>query len=143
MAVGDSISLGTKGRYASASTGSSISYAGILPGPKTTLTLKEITLSIDSSAMQTLSSPSTVQTLTGVLRPTSTREKDEWAKVSVITSHAFYVSPSQFTSTANEGKLVEKNVLTSSTKTYEIVGIEDNTDASYGAHYKVMLEVLS
>jgi len=107
------------------------------------LTLKEITESTDSSALPTLSSPITVQNLNGVLRPTNAKEKEEWGKLGVTTSYAYYVSPSQFTSTINLAKLVEKNVLVSATRTYEIVGIEDNTNADRGAHYKVLLEVLS
>lgn len=140
MAVGNSISIGTKGRYVFTSTTAS---GGGLPGPKTTLTLKEITVSSDSAGYPTLSTPITVQNLSGILRPANTKEKEEWAKIGVIASYAYYVSPNSFTSSTNLAKLLEKNVLVSATKTYEIVGIEDNTDVQMGAHYKVMLEVLS
>jgi len=140
MAIRNSISLGTKGRYVFPA---SVSSGGDLPGPKTTLTLKEIAVASDNSAMPTLSLPITVQNLSGVLRPTNTIEKKQWGELGVTASYAYYISPTQFTSTINLAKLVEKNVLASATKTYEIVGIEDNTNVTMGAHYKVMLEVLS
>ena len=140
MVTANSISLGTKGRYVFTA---SVSSGAGLPGPKTTLTLKEIVVSSDGSGLPTLPVPVTVQGLSGVLRPISTTEKDKWDEIGVTASYAYYMSPSQFTSTTNLAKLVEKNVLVSATKTYEIVGIEDNTDVQTGAHYKVMLEVLS
>jgi hypothetical protein len=140
MSIGNSISLGTKGRYILQPSTTSSSD---IPGPKTQLILKEIVVSSDSSGLPILPTPITVQSLNGVLRPLKPYEKEQWGKISIIASYAYYVSPSQFASNANKAKLVEKNVLVSATKTYEIVGIEDQTDVQMGAHYKVLLEVLS
>jgi hypothetical protein len=139
MSIGNAISFRTDGRYI---LQVSTANASDLPGPKTLLTLKEITLSSDSAGLPTSAAPVTVQNLYGILRPTSTREKEEWSKIGVTASYAYYVSPSQFSSDINRSKLVEKNLLVSATKTFEIVGIEDNTEVSHGAHYKTMLEVL-
>lgn len=144
MQIGNAISYRTDGRYIlQVSTSNTSSNTSDLPGPKTSLTLKEIVTSADGSGLPTPATAVTVQSLSGILRPTNAREKEEWSKLGVLASYAYYVSPSQFSSDINRAKLVEQNVLASATKTYEIMGIEDNTDASSGAHYKVMLEVLS
>lgn len=113
-----------------------------IPGTQTTLTLQEITIGIDSSGMPTLSAPVTVQDLSGVLLPVKSYEKEQWLKIGIDAEYSYYVSPSQFTSTANTAKLVEKNVLVSTTKTYEIVGIKDYSYISNGGHYKLILRII-
>src|SRR4030042_4173476 len=95
----------------------------------TTLTLKEITKSNDSSGMPTVAVGATVQTLTGWFQPTPSKEKETWSKIGVIAEYRFYVYKSQFTSSANEAKLIEGNILSSATVDYNIVGIDNWTDS--------------
>ena len=136
--IGNKISFRTQGRY----TDTAAISGSAIPGPKTILILKEITVSYDSSGMPTLADPVTVQSISGVLRPTNAKEKEEWQKMGAIVDYAYYIAPSQFTDETNKAKLLEKNVFTRNTKTYEIVGIEDNTETSRGQHYKVFLQEL-
>ena len=108
----------------------------------TTLTLKEITKSYDSSGMPTVAVGATVQTLAGYFQPTTSKEKETWSKVGVIAEYRFYIDKAKFTSSANEAKLLEGNILASSSVNYNIIGIDNQTDAPIGKHYKVYLQEL-
>jgi len=108
----------------------------------TTLTLKEITKSYDSSGMPTVTVGSTVQTLSGHLQPVTSKEKETWSKIGIMAEYRFYVEKGKFTSSANEAKLLEGNILAGATVNYNIIGIENQTDAPIGKHYKIYLQEL-
>lgn len=107
-----------------------------------TLTLKQITSSYDTSGLPTAAVGATVQTLTGWFQPTTSKEQERWSKVGVVAQYRFFVFKSQFTSSANEAKLLEGNILASATVNYNIIGIDNYTDQSIGKHYVVYLQEL-
>ena len=114
-----------------------------IPGVKTILTLKEITKSYDSAGLPTLSAGSSVQTLSGSFQPLRQAEKVDYGRVGVTANYVFYFHKSQFSSSANEAKLVEGNILSSATVEYNIVEINYWNGGNFGIHYKVVLEVVS
>jgi len=113
-----------------------------IPGPKQTLTLKSVALSSDGSGLPTLASPATVQTLSGSLQPLKQTEKVQFGEIGIIADSVFYVHKSQFTSSANEAKLIEGNILASSSVNYNITGIQYWNGGPVGIHYKVILREL-
>jgi len=113
-----------------------------IPGPKSNLTLKSVALSSDSSGLPTLATPATVQTLIGSLQPLKQTERVQFGEIGIIADSVFYCHKSQFTSSANEAKLIEGNILASSTVNYNIIGIETWNGGVVGIHYKIILREL-
>ena len=107
-----------------------------------TLTLKEITKSNDNSGLPTITTGATVQSLNGWFQPVTSKEKENYFKVGIFAQYRYYAMKSQFSSSANETKLKEGNILSSATVDYNIIGIENQTDAPVGKHYKVYLQEL-
>ena len=114
------------------------SLMSLLPGPKTTLTLYELSAT-NSDSMTPIETWTAIQTLDGSLQPLSAKESIEYNKETLIANFKFIVATSCFTSSTNEGKLVSKNQLRSTTRTFDIVFNGARPEAMI-PHYSVILK---
>ena len=132
--IGDVISRRTEGRWIGFE--STIS-SDALPGPKTILTLYELTTTRSASLTQ-IETWASVQDLPGSLQPIRARELSEYRET-VVADYKFYISKSVFTSAANESKLIEKNQLRIGSHKYDITFVEAMTMGPL-PHYKILLK---
>ena len=114
------------------------SLMSLLPGPKTTLTLYELTTT-NSASMTPIDTWTAIQTLDGSLQPLSANESMEYNKETLIANFKFIVATSCFINATNEGKLVSKNQLRSATRTFDIIFNGARPEAMI-PHYSVILK---
>ena len=114
------------------------SLMSLLPGPKTTLTLYELSAT-NSDSMTPVETWTAIQTLDGSLQPLNAKESIEYNKETLIANFKFIVATSCFTNSTNEGKLVSKNQLRSTTRTFDIVFNGARPEAMI-PHYSVILK---
>lgn len=135
MKLGDIISVLSEGLY----NGFQVSASGsILPGPKVTVTLQELTVTSGTTGGQ-VRTYATVQDMSGSLQPLNAREIEIYEKQTVKANYRFLVSNSVFTSSTNEAKLVEKNRIQYLGVNYNITFVENRTEGPL-PHYKVLLQ---
>ena len=109
-----------------------------LPGPKTTLTLYELGLT-NSASMTPVETWTAIQDLSGSLQPLSAKESMEYNKETLIANFKFIVASSCFINSTNEAKLVSKNQLRSTTRTFDIIFNGARPEAMI-PHYSVILK---
>jgi head-tail adaptor len=114
------------------------SLMSLLPGPKTTLTLYELSAT-NSDSMTPIETWTAIQTLDGSLQPLSAKESIEYNKETLIANFKFIVATSCFANSTNEAKLVSKNQLRSTTRTFDIVFNGARPEAMI-PHYSVILK---
>lgn len=109
-----------------------------LPGPKTNMSLYELTVT-QSDSGNAIDSYTAVQNMMGSLQPINALESALYNKETVITNYKFIVSQSVFLNAVNEAKLVEKNQLRIGTRIFDIVSSGRRTEG-FLPHYRVLLK---
>ena len=109
-----------------------------LPGPKTKLTLYEVSISQGTSGGQ-VRTWTAIQTMEGSLQPLSANEDSKYNKETMTANYRFFVSDSVFISPSTEAKLVEKNQLRYGARKFNITFVENRTEG-FLPHYKVLLQ---
>jgi hypothetical protein len=135
MNIGGVISVLTEGLWNGFTVTTS---AQSLPGPKTILTLYEL-ITTQSTSMSPVETYTGIQELSGSLQPINAQEHQIYNKETVVTDYKFLVAQSQFTSSANEAKLTEKNQLRTGSRVFNIVSSGSRIEGII-PHYRVLLK---
>jgi hypothetical protein len=109
-----------------------------LPGPKTTMSLFELTTTKGSTGGR-VTSYAGIQTMDGSLQPLTANESVLYNKETVEANYKFLVSQSVFTSVINEAKLTEKNQIRLGNRKFDIVSSGGRTEGLF-PHYRVILK---